>query len=531
MASRPLHPSTYAHRYDLDGEVYALYHALTLDVVYVGAELGSLFRPVGDRPRPFPEPAGGTGDVPPVVPWQPVDIDAWCAAADIPACRRQREEAIDRLVGMHLLRRPDDPFDVDELVRLQAMTRDNPIRMLTLVPTTVCNFRCSYCHQLAGEGVAAATMTVPQVRRVMDWWGRYARRREGPKDLLLYGGEPLLAPDAVKWVIEHLATTDEDAYRGQVEVILVTNGSHVDREWARFLAQHDTFVIVSCDGVGEDNDRARHSRKGDGTWDAVCRCVDRLHAEGVRTAVSVTVGSHNLDNLEQSFAGVIERLRPMDIGLNSCLHPPFGQARNEWACPPLDATRRMLEAYSAARARGVYVEQFNRRVRPFAMRTHRLKECPACGGRLVAQPDGTVSFCDSFSFTPDFSYPLEEFDLDSNPDYPRWAALSPVNWPACGDCPAIALCGGGCRYDAMAASGRLDGLDPDRCTQDREVLRWVLSDLGRRVGAERLSAVATRVPTEQERESVLGPLNIDPMTIPLGNANRFGERVGRPGAR
>jgi len=502
--------------------------------------------------------------------------------------RTRRLAVVDLLIRMGVLQARGQTSDAAWLDRLRAMAAATPVRMLTLIPTALCNFRCAYCHQSGESRSDARRMTVPQVDAILSKWGGYARRHPGRRDVLLYGGEPLLAPEAVRHVVRHFSRASPDDTGGEVEVVLVTNGARITGEWARFFREHDTFVIVSCDAVGKAHDQARATRGGRGTFSAVDRGCRLLKDAGVRVAVSVTVARHNSPTIEQDLLAILDRFRPLDVGLNSCLHPTYGHAANEHAQDPLEGTRRMIRAYSAARDRGVYVEQFNRRIRPFAFRLHRVKDCSACGGRMVVRPDGMASFCDGFAFTDEYTYPFETFDFYAkgprknnfehrrrrcapaarsggapnprrsertsqglgrsrdttdgdaaapecrsyscagpNPDFPVWASLSPVNWPSCHACPAVALCGGGCRYDAAMVSGRLDGLDPARCTQDREILGWAISDLARRTGSSQLSGLEAHVPTEEDRRALVGDLSLDPLTIPLGNANRYGERAGR----
>jgi len=520
----PLSASPYVHRYDLPDGSCAVFHALSLEVAYVGPELRALFPPVYSRPVPFPIPRGGIGDVPPdyEVPTEVMSPSDWLRAGGDPA-------AVAKLAELHMLQPEGDTFDAGWLGKLHAMVDDSPMRMLTIVPTTLCNFRCTYCHETEESRASRSRMTIDQARALIDAWAVYARRTPGKKDLLLYGGEPMLHPELVRWVIEHFTNTPQEEYGGKVCVILVTNASRMTPEWAAFFKQHDTFVIVSCDAIGEDNDAGRVTQGGAPTFSIIERGYRLLQAAEVRTAISVTVTKHNAQDIATSFPELIDHFKPLDIGLNSCLHPPYGKPENDDACDPLDGTQRMLKAYAAARERGVYVEQFNRRVRPFAMRTHRVKDCSACGGRIVGQPGGKWSFCDGFSYTPEYTFAFEgKLDLETNPDYHRWSQLSPIRWADCHQCPLVALCGGGCRYDAAMASGKLDGLDPHRCTQDREILRWTVQDLSRILGMAGLQGSEIHVPSEAERRTLLGELTLNPLTIPLGNANRYGERVGRP---
>ncbi|GEM_PF-2402737 len=528
-----LAPSAFAHRYDLPDGSCAVYHALSLDCVYVGPEVRELFRPVWDRPVPFPIPDGGIGDVkqPYPVPEHQVLPHDWVAAGADDAARAKRQEVVDLFASMHILQEDGDTFDATWVGQLQGLAQHSPMKMLTIVPTTLCNFRCTYCHESEESRSARDKMSIAQVDAIIGAWKKYARRAEGKKDVLLYGGEPMLAPKIVRHVIEHFSEAGPDEYGGEVCIILVTNASRMTPEWARFFKKHDTFLIVSCDAMEDENDTGRVTQGGRGTFPLIEKGYRMLQKEGVRTAISVTVGTHNARNIHKSFPDVIDHFKPLDIGLNSCLHQPYGQAENDIACTALEGTERMLEAYAAARARGVYVEQFNRRVRPFAIRAHRVKDCSACGGRLVAQPNGKFSFCDGFSFTDEYTYDFDgDFDLETNGDYARWSELSPLNWPDCYECPAVALCGGGCRYDAAMASGRIDGLDPFRCTQDREILRWTINDLSGMLSASALTGCDVIIPSEAARKALLGELTLDALTIPLGNANRYGERVGRPQA-
>jgi len=526
-----LRPSPFAHRYDMADGTRAIFHALSLDIVFVGPEVAALFPPVWDRPLAFRVPRGGIGDVRPDYP-TPDALSApaeWIAAAENPTQEAEREAAVSLFTELHLLQEPGETFDSEWVGKLQGMVMDVQMKMLTLTPTTLCNYRCTYCHETEESRATDERMTLENAQAVIKAWGKYAACSPGKKDLLIYGGEPLLNPEVTRYAIEHFSAAPEEQYGGKVCPILVTNASRITPEWASFLKEHDVFVIVSCDAVGERNDRARVTVGGGGTFNMIERGYRMLQAAGVRTAISVTVGTHNAIDIHDSFVETIDYFKPLDIGLNSCLHQEHGDAENPIAAEPLAATQRMLEAYSRARAKGVYVEQFNRRIRPLAMRNHRVKDCSSCGGRIVAHPNGRFSFCDGFSYTDEYSYTFEgELDLENNKDYERWSKLSPLNWPDCYECPALALCGGGCRYDAAMASGRIDGLDPHRCTQDREILRWAVNDLGRIVEAQALTGSQVLLPSEAARKQLLGELTLDPLTIPLGNANRYGERVGRP---
>ena len=52
-----------------------------------------------------------------------------------------------------------------------------------------------------------------------------------------------------------------------------------------------------------------------------------------------------------------------------------------------------------------------------------------------------------------------------------------MKMPECSRCPAMTVCGGACRFDAYQASGRLDGVEMNRCRFERGFLRFMIWEL------------------------------------------------------
>ncbi len=94
-------------------------------------------------------------------------------------------------------------------------------------------------------------MTLETARKALD-----LLEPPGPWRVGFFGGEPLLAWDLVREATE-LARARADRLGTRVRFSITTNGTLLDEERARFLAEHGFSLIVSLDGPKELHDRER----------------------------------------------------------------------------------------------------------------------------------------------------------------------------------------------------------------------------------------------------------------------------------
>ncbi|MBM4367617.1 MAG: radical SAM protein [Deltaproteobacteria bacterium] len=130
---------------------------------------------------------------------------------------------------------------------------------LILVVTRRCDLRCAYCPTVKdGE----PDLSPSDALRAVDLFVS----RHGGGDCKLFGGEPLLVPEAVEAVIRHAPPS--------VNVYLSTNGSHLSRHWIDILhAFPGVTLTVSLDGAAADHDGLR---RGARTYDTAIRWLPEL---------------------------------------------------------------------------------------------------------------------------------------------------------------------------------------------------------------------------------------------------------------
>lgn len=143
----------------------------------------------------------------------------------------------------------------------------------TLLLTQRCNLACDYCY----VGKSTERMTADLALRVVNFAFRNTPLSEDI-DIGFFGGEPLLEFPLIQSVMEMIEQHPAfDPCR--VKLGIVTNGTLLSFEIARYLKQHNVALNISCDGRPEVHDKFRHFPNGKGS--------SGLVEHGIRTALEV----------------------------------------------------------------------------------------------------------------------------------------------------------------------------------------------------------------------------------------------------
>jgi uncharacterized protein len=300
-----------------------------------------------------------------------------------------------------------------------------------------------------------------------------------------YGGEPMLNRAAMKAAIPRIAQIrwPAQAKPTGVDMLMITNGQIYDEEMTRLFKQHNVMVSVSLDGMKHHHDAVRVNHGGGGTWDKATQSLERYSAAGINTGICTTIGTHNVEDLPEiadyfaeRFGVPVEFQVPFDIGCGG----------NEYYLKMVDAFDKSMEAYERLRRRGMLEGLAFKRVAEMAAGGFRRSDCSAIGSQITVAPDGKLGPCHSLvgerigfvgnaldrSFNP--------FDTDV---FQEWARRYPANMEDCHGCPAIAICGGGCPYNALIQRGSIWKKDPQQCSYMDAFVNWFIDDCWKRYQA------------------------------------------------
>lgn len=317
---------------------------------------------------------------------------------------------VDFCLGEGILETADEPA-----ARVFSLRRSPvpSLRYLLLHINDRCNLKCRHCF--LGEG-GTHELSLPEIVAIADQFEDMQGLR-----LLVSGGEPLLHKDF--WEInEYLARKD-------LRVVLLTNGTLIDKETARRLSAQE--VQVSLDGMREAHDHIR----GWGTFERSVAAIGHLKEAGVEVSVATMIHRRNLEDFDM----LEELVRSLGA--------------REWSVDLPSAVGRLAENPDLLvdpRTAGPFLN------RSFGGAIHEPLAGYACGAHLMAvMADGKAARC---GFYAEQAIGFIEEGLEA-----CWQkiAKTPLSDLEC-NCEFLEECRGGCRFRARGYN-KVNGADLCQC--------------------------------------------------------------------
>lgn len=143
-----------------------------------------------------------------------------------------------------------------------------------------CNLKCTYCFYLEKESLFPESKSHRMSDEIMEEMIRQVMQQSGRQVSIAWqGGEPALLGlefyrKAVEFEIKY-------GHGKEVGNGFQTNGTLLDREWARFFKKYDWLVGLSLDGPEHIHDRYRINKGEQKTWHIVEEKAKMLLEEGV----------------------------------------------------------------------------------------------------------------------------------------------------------------------------------------------------------------------------------------------------------
>lgn len=408
--------------------------------------------------------------------------EGWDAARSSAA--GERLAALDELAGLQassaLFTR-----DRDDL----ASTAPRGLRALCLNVAHDCNMACDYCFSGDGAyGGRRALMPPAIAERAIELLFDCAT---GPAcEVDFFGGEPLLNLEAVAAAVARGRQRALAAGK-RVTFTLTTNALLLRGEAADFVDREMDNVVLSCDGRLEVHDRRRRLRclaLGGGTAPGVAAATGGTHAAVLDNILAFAArrggrdwwvrGTYTRENLDFD----ADVLYLADLGLpHVSVEPIVARRRFPLALRKSDlpairrAYRRLTAAFIERRRQGRPFEFFHFRYdhERGACLERRAAGCGAGREYLAVDPDGGLWPCHQFVGRPGFRIG----DVFASPALaPRdeFARLGVFAKPACRQCWARYLCGGGCHAAAHIVNRDLLTPDPVACEIQRARLEAAL---------------------------------------------------------
>lgn len=321
----------------------------------------------------------------------------------------------------------------------------------------VCNLSCSYCYYLKKGKLYPEMKGFRMTSELLEEYiVQHINASSGPNIFFSWhGGEPTLA--GLQY-FQHIVELQRKHQPDNCRIVngLQTNGTLLDDNWCRFLAEENFMVGISIDGPDDLHSQYRRSRDGKTSFDETIRGYKLLQSYGITSEILCVVNAFNvaqplhvyrffkeLDARFITFLPLVEKL-PFGVKQVSERSVP-AKAFGEFLCAIFDEWK----AFDIGK---VKIQIFEEAVRTGFDLEHTL--CifkKICGGVPVVEHNGDFYSCDHFVdplYLVGNIHETSLVDLLESREQNAFGQAKLASLPEfCLKCEVIEMCNGACPKD------------------------------------------------------------------------------------
>lgn len=374
-------------------------------------------------------------------------------------------------------------FDEERLVLANKLKEERFLNVMYLLVTDGCNFKCSYCFEETPKlksSFLESYMTEEIVDKAIQKFARLTKKYGSDKKkrfINIYGGEPLLNMDIVCYaIVEINKAIDRGCLPKKTEIIVITNGSLVTDNIAKFFASNNVSVGISIDGPREINNEFRISKNRNKDPFMLARRGHKILSKyNVNTGVSATITPTVIKNKEKVLKFFVKDIDVRNgMSFNILHHSPLVEVDENYY---LNAAIFLIDAFDIFRSIGIYEERMVRKTSAFIDQEQIYADCGVVGNQIIVSPDGKIGICQDFIKPRDYfrgSVLDDDYDPIKDGLFIEWENRSPLFMEECFECESIALCGGGCPASVELSTGNRWNIDKRICFHSKLSLEWLI---------------------------------------------------------
>lgn len=373
-----------------------------------------------------------------------------------------------------------DPFEdaADEIKIKQSV-----LKAICLHVAHGCNMDCEYCF--AGKGDysgKSGIMDLETGKRALDFLVENSGSRKN-LEVDFFGGEPLINWDVCKELVAY-GRELEKKHNKKFNFTLTTNGVLIDEDVIEFTNREMNNVVLSLDGRRETHDRMRHSKSGDGTFDAIVgnfkALVDSRLENAERSKEYYMRGTYTAYN--KDFAADV--LAMADMGFKeTSIEPVVADATAPYALSEADLpglyeeyeklALEMLDREKRGEGFGFYHYMLDLTGGPCIYK--RVAGCGVATEYLAVTPSGDLYPCHQFVGDDDMIVG-NIYDGITRPETVEIfsAGNNVYTRDKCKDCWARLYCAGGCAANNYHSNGDINKVYEFGCKLHRKRIECAL---------------------------------------------------------
>lgn len=365
-----------------------------------------------------------------------------------------------------------DDFYLRRKFKFQAASFSQDLLSLTVMPTTGCNFACSYCFE---KNKKHSLMTNETLEALVSFIKDHNKAKG--LNITWYGGEPLLGFNLIQRF--------NDLFREHVPIpmlgqSIVTNGYLLSEAKLRYFSEIGlTSMQVTLDGIRQNHDKSRYliiNKRG--TFDTILKNLDRAMEMLPNCHISIRVNI-NKEN-KADFAILYKELNDRWKGQNVSVYPGFIREDTPDGCSfctQCIAAKDRVDFYLSLREKGINVDLFPSPITGHGCMMNTINS-------YVIDPNGAIYKCwnDVSDESKIVGNIRDEKLLNEGLLYRYTCECSPFEDPHCKECSLLPICEGGCgwyRYRNKFEGGRFNvcSMYKDRQKLEEAILKSVLEPI------------------------------------------------------
>ena len=360
-----------------------------------------------------------------------------------------------------------DPY---EALVPKVMQNQTVVKALCLNVAHDCNLACKYCFASEGEYHGNRGLMSAEVGcKALDFLVKASGSRRN-LEVDFFGGEPLLAWEAIKEIVAYGRSLEEKTDK-KFRFTMTTNGVLLSREVEEFANREMHNVVLSLDGRKQINDWNRPFRGGQGSYDYIVpRLQSMARARGGRQYyLRGTFTRRNLDFVED-----IKHF--YDLGFREISMEPVVTDDERFMIreedlPQIKAqydelVRFMLEKKKEGDPFTFFHFMIDLEGGPCVYK--RMSGCGAGTEYLAVTPWGELYPCHQFVGQEGFLMGSVDEGITHPEIVEKFREVNLYTKEDCRECFAKFYCGGGCMANAFQESGELDGTYAVGCELERK---------------------------------------------------------------
>lgn len=399
-------------------------------------------------------------------------------------------EAIENCVQPHLLNEKqrgqlcqlrelgivlDDDADEDKSIEywFQGVKFNSSIMSANILTTLACNMKCIYCFE---QGVDSnISMKKNMAVKVCNWLTNKMEEAR-PKELIIvfFGGEPLMNPEAVKFISKTLYHESEK--RGvTLNIEIITNGLLLTPDIVDVLNLFGLRrVKITLDGDEACHNRMRPRKNGRGTYRDIINNLLQIKGK-----VPIDIGGNYDDTTKRHIPALLDDLKNMgfhdEIG-KIAFKPILGFPGHK------KQSAHLIKACTFSETNVDDIFWFIQEIEKRGFKPYKdiaLGPCEAMREyTYTIDPSGDIYKCATLAGRKEYVLG----NIDDDPTEVRFnsqnvAFMTVDLWKKCKECKFIPICGGGCRIGAILQKGDLDALCCEKEYFEKVSTKLVVSEI------------------------------------------------------